>query len=229
MGISETAMRVSLTRLVADGKIVRTERGLYIAAREAHALFRRVDQWERKHTLAIKWRSGDWLAVHSGALSKADKTVWRHHHLALALCGFAQLRPGLHVRPNNLRGGVRAQASRLRELGLAANAMVFRLCDMEVPNEQETRALWNVSELVAADQNYINALEKGMENLDALALDAAVKETMLLGRSVIAHLIRDPVLPTELMPSETRERLFSLAAEYQARARLLWEKWLLRS
>ena len=44
MGISETAMRVSLTRLVADGKIVRTERGLYIAAREAHALFRRVDQ-----------------------------------------------------------------------------------------------------------------------------------------------------------------------------------------
>jgi len=225
MGISETTMRVGLTRLVAQGKIQRSQRGTYSVARDVRALHRTVDQWQSKHALAIPWRRRDWIAVHDGKLAKSDRVVRRHHALALALFGFKELQPGLHVRPNNLRGGVSMQSRRLREHGLAPEAIVFKASSLDPGDAEHAMNLWDIASLVAADDHCIQALERSAATLGTLPLDVAVKESLLLGRAVIAHLVRDPVLPVEMMPATSRDRLLTLAGEYQAAARKLWSNW----
>jgi phenylacetic acid degradation operon negative regulatory protein len=225
MGISETTVRVSLTRLVAKGKICRSQRGLYSLNRDTAALSRTVDQWQQKHALAMKWRPGDWVAVQDAGVPRTDKPMRRHHELSLSLNGFVELRTGLHIRPNNLKGGVKAQSVRLRELGLAPQALVFRLSTLEPQLEAEAMALWDVERLQRAHQGFIASLEESARQFRRVPLDVAVRESLLLGRSVIAHLVRDPVLPIELMAGASRERLLALARDYQHEARALWAEW----
>ncbi|THU05061.1 PaaX family transcriptional regulator [Lampropedia puyangensis] len=226
MDISETAMRVSLTRLSSQGKIHRGERGQYSLVRKNRPLPQTVDQWKHKHLNARPWRNGDWLAVHNGLVTKEDRTQWRHHLLALSLCGFAELRPHLFIRPNNLRGGISAQVRRLRQLGMAPDAVPFRLTQLETAFEEQARRLWNVDAMATVDQQYLDALEQSQAQLFNMPLDLAVRETMLLGRAAIAHLVRDPVLPAQLMPVQARERLFQLTSAYQEQAQKLWFAWL---
>jgi len=226
MDIPEITMRVALTRLVVQGKVQRSQRGLYsLAHHDARALHTTVNQWQHKHALAIAWRQRDWIAVHDGALAKSDRVTRRHHVLSLALFGFRELRPGLHVRPNNLKGGVHMQSKRLRALGLAPAAIVFKASHLSPEDEREATRLWDTASLVAADERCIAALERSMQAMQNMPLDRAVKESLLLGREVIAHLVRDPVLPAELMPRYSRDRLLALASTYQTRARTLWDSW----
>lgn len=51
-----------------------------------------------------------------------------------------------------------------------------------------------------------------------MPLPSAVRESLLLGRSAIAHLLRDPLLPEELMPSNSRLSLEQELRSYQQRA-----------
>eukprot|EP01036_Dinobryon_divergens_P012415 gene12415-16724_t len=53
MGIGESTLRVGLTRLAADGKIARGERGSYMLNRDGPALSRAVDDWRHKRAQAI--------------------------------------------------------------------------------------------------------------------------------------------------------------------------------
>jgi phenylacetic acid degradation operon negative regulatory protein len=62
--------------------------------------------------------------------------------------------------------------------------------------------------------------------LRALDPGAAARESLLLGRAVIGHLLRDPVLPTELMSPEPRIALVAAMKSYQTEARRLWRQWL---
>ena len=52
---------------------------------------------------------------------------------------------------------------------------------------------------------------------------------LLLGRTVIAHLIRDPLLPPELAASSERDSLTLEMQAYQGLARNLWRQWLAMS
>ncbi|THJ33484.1 PaaX family transcriptional regulator [Lampropedia aestuarii] len=225
MGISQATMRVGLTRLVTDGKIQRSQRGLYSLARDVRALHRTVDQWQNKHALAVAWRERDWIAVYDGNLSKSDRAVRRRHALSLALFGIKELRPGLHVRPNNLKGGIAVQSRRLRELGMARSAIVFKASAFEQQDQSQAMHLWDIEQLIRTDDAFIAALEQSTAALPHLPLGAAAKESLLLGRAVIAHLVRDPVLPIEMMPRTSRDKLLLLATQYQREARNLWSQW----
>ena len=76
------------------------------------------------------------------------------------------------------------------------------------------------------DQKYLEALENSLKAFDKMPLGEATKESLLLGRMVIAHLVRDPVLPPALMPPQPRVQLQKQMAAYQAKARRLWMTWL---
>ncbi|MDQ0045123.1 PaaX family transcriptional regulator C-terminal domain-containing protein [Variovorax boronicumulans] len=224
MGIGESTLRVGLTRLASDGKIERSERGSYALNRAGPALSRAVDGWRQHGAQAVAWRN-DWLAVHDAGVPRSDKTAWRHHGLALSLRGFAPLQTGLHIRPDNLRGGLAAEREQLQGLGLSSKALVFRLADMDEATQAAARKLWNVRALTAGYQRLQSGIERSEKRLDKLPLEAAVRESLLLGRAVIAHLIRDPLLPAELMSPAPRTALQTVTRRYQDKARKLWREW----
>jgi len=225
MGIEPAAIRVGLTRLAGQRKIVRGARGSYTLNRAGPALARDVDDWRRKGEQMVAWH-GHWLAVQDAGVPRADKTVWRRHSLALELRGLTAFQPGLQLRPDNLQGGVAAVRAQLLELGLAPQALVFRLDALDAAREAEARGLWDVATLQAEYRKLRRALEHSRQRLPKLALERAVRESLLLGRAVIASLIRDPLLPPELMPPRERLALLQTTQDYQSLALTLWRRWM---
>ncbi len=212
MGIGESTLRVALTRLASDGKIERSERGSYALNRAGPALSRTVDGWRQRGAQAVAWRQ-DWLAVHDAGVHRADKTAWRHHDLALSLRGFAPLQPDLHIRPDNLRGGLAAEREQLKSLGLSSTALVFRLADLDEATQVAARKLWNVRILAADYQRLQTGVERSEKRLHSQPLEVAVRESLL---------------PAELMPPAPRVALLAVTRRYQDKARKLWREWLTR-
>lgn len=225
MGVGASAIRVGLTRLAGQGKITRGARGSYRLNRSGPALARDVDHWEQKGSQTVAWR-GHWLAVQDAGVLRSDKTAWRRHSLALELRGLAAFRPGLQVRPDNLRGGVAAVRAQLLELGLSPQALVFRLDGLDPARQEEACRLWDVDALEAEYRRLHQALERSGRRLQNSKPDAAVRESLLLGRAVIHQLIRDPLLPPELMPGQTRLALAQAMKNYQRAALSLWRAWM---
>ncbi|MDM0110931.1 PaaX family transcriptional regulator [Variovorax sp. J22R133] len=224
VGIGEVSVRVGLTRLVKTGKVRRAGRGSYAIDNTGTALSRTVDDWQHKHTGIVDWR-GDWLAVHDGTVDRADKTTWRHHCLALALRGFATFQPQLHIRPNNLQGGVEAEREQLAALGLSVRSLVLRITDLDAARQAQACALWDVQKLNTEYRRLVSALERSGKRLRTLNTDAAARESLLLGRAVIGHLLRDPMLPPELMAPRERLALVDAMRRYQADALRIWRQW----
>ncbi|TFW09266.1 PaaX family transcriptional regulator [Oxalobacteraceae bacterium OM1] len=225
MGINESAVRVALTRLVAEGKVERAGRGAYRLNRAGPALSRAVDAWREKEAQRVAW-NGEWIAVHDAAVLRSDKTAWRHHQLALSLRGFMEFYPSLHIRPDNLAGGVAAETARLAELGLAPQALVFRLTDASAEVQAAARRLWDAGVYKAHYTALRDALRESRRRLADMALEDAVRETLLVGRTVIAQLVRDPLLPPELLSPRPRQTLLQETRAYQDKALGLWRKWL---
>lgn len=225
MGITPTAIRVGLTRLAGQGKIIHNARGSYALNRSGPALARDVDDWQHKGSQAVAWR-GRWLAVQDAGVPRSDKTAWRRHSLALELRGLVPFQPGLHVRPDNLRGGVTAVRTQLLELGLAPQALVFRMDGLDAARQAEACRLWDVDALLADYRRQHKALEQSGKRLPKIKLDAAVRESLLLGRAVISGLVRDPLLPQELMSSDAYAALVQRMKDYQREAVALWQTWM---
>lgn len=224
MGIGEAAVRVGLTRLVRSGKVVREGRGSYALHRSGPALLRAVDDWRSRHEQTVPW-AGDWLAVHDSTVLHSDKTVWRRHSLAFGLRGFAELQPALRLRPDNLAGGLAAERERLAALGLAPAALVFRLAGLDRERQRAAGALWDTAALARTYERLGAALERSRARLQLQGLEAACRESLLLGRAVIGHLLRDPLLPPALMSSDARSTLVAAMGRYQDEALLLWRRW----
>lgn len=229
MGLSETAVRVALNRLCEQGKLRQPARGVYAISPGARPLFGDVDAWRRKGAGMVAWR-GDWVAVHDSLVQRSDKTAWRRHCLALALRGFAPFAPGLHLRPDNLDGGIEALRARLPGLGLSPQATLFRLTDLDAARQAQARGLWKVDDLERQYAALAGALEAHTAQMrEDGVVDGVVntlRESLLLGREAIGLLVRDPLLPPELMALDARQVLMAAAARYQDAARRLWRNWI---
>jgi phenylacetic acid degradation operon negative regulatory protein len=222
--IGENAVRVSLSRLISSGKIERFERGLYRARLHPSDLAYTVDHWHRREELRVPWQ-GHWLAVQDAQTSRADKSVWRRHQRALGLRGFASLRTQLHIRPDNLCTSFDQFQAELESMGIAPGSCVMRIHQLDILHEAHARTLWNTRSLESAHKHWIDIVLGSQARLEHLPLAGAVRESLLLGRSAIAHLLRDPLLPEELMPSHTRQTLQTHLQHYQQQAVKLWLLW----
>lgn len=225
IGISESAIRVALNRLVEQGKISNHARGSYTMHSDGSALTRILDDWQHETVRPIKW-DRSWIAVQDAAVPRSDKTGWRRHNLALGLSGFRQLQTGLHVRPNNLAGNVESMRQQLEELGLSAQSMVFRLDRLDAQCQARALGLWEVATLTSEYQQIQQALHASAKALKKADLNNAVRESLLLGRAVIRRLVRDPLLPTEIVPARYRQGLTEDMKVYYNNARHYWNQWL---
>ncbi len=225
MGISDATMRVGLTRLASQGKITHSARGAYGLNRGGPALARDIDDWRRKGAQTVAWR-GRWLAVQDAGVPRSDKTAWRRHSLALQLRGLAPFQAGLHLRPDNLRGGVDAVRAQLLELGLAPQALVFCLDGLDAERSAQAHALWDVAAYRKDYRRLQRALQDSGQRLPAMGLADAARESLLLGRAVIAYLVRDPLLPPEWMADDARTALVQQMQAYQDAAVCVWRDFM---
>jgi phenylacetic acid degradation operon negative regulatory protein len=227
MGLSTPSVRVALTRLLGQDRIVKTGRGCYAVQLQGNSVHYEVQHWFEKESRMGPW-SGGWLVVHDGAVSRSDKTAWRHHLRALELNGFRALATGIAVRPDNLDGGAQAMRAALLRLGMAPASLVFSGSQFDADAAARMRGLWDVSALSAAYQSGLALIERSSARLARMQAEAAARETLLVGRAVIRSIVLDPLLPEAIQPGAPRRALIEATRAYQARARILWQEVLAR-
>jgi phenylacetic acid degradation operon negative regulatory protein len=225
LGHRETTMRVALTRLLAARKIRRESRGSYLLHHPGATLLGELRAWSREASDEVAWQ-GDWVAVHDAGVPRSDKTSWRRHHLALSLRGFAPLAAGLRIRPCNRAGGLQAERQRLADLGLSKQARVFLLSGLDARDAKVAAGLWPTKALEDGYRRLSQALAQHRRLLPRLPEEQALRETLLLGRTAMGRLARDPMLPAEMMAPRHRDKLVMEVRRYDEAGHALWSRWM---
>lgn len=223
-GIRGNSVRVAAARLLAAGQIARDERGAYRLGPKALPIGRRVRSWRDLDRRTRTW-SGAWLAA---LPARTSGRAWPPARRALSLLGFRALRAGLWVRPDNLTASVDEIRTELRSLGLAADSLVCGVRDLDPDHAQRARGLWDVAALRSEYRTLCAAIERGAERIAGLSSEEAMVESFLLGGTALRQLVRDPLLPDEICPSDERNALLAAMREYDRLGRLAWAELLKR-
>ncbi|WP_184717670.1 PaaX family transcriptional regulator [Caulobacter sp.] len=221
LGVGEGQMRVALTRLVQQQKLCKAERGLYGFHSAYQPMAEDVIGWLGRVSWMTPW-AGDWVAVVDPRIPTTDRTRLRRHQRALSLRGFRTWRPGFHLRPANLVGRAESLRLQLPQLGLAEGAEVIGVERLDAVQHTEVQALWAIDALRANYRRLIQALVESEPRLDQFAPEAAARESLLLGRAVIAEIMHDPLLPSELIGGGELLELVERMRLYQERGRRIW-------
>ncbi len=213
------AIRVATARLVREGVLESTERGVYTVGGGGAGLHRTVLSWANLEDTLKPW-TGEWLAVYLGNLKRTNKTTVRARERALQLKGFASIDPGLAVRPANLKASLPELLNDLRLLGLDASAGLYRIA--ESAGAAGFAALWDTDGLAALYQHHLDEIARSTRGIAELSPRAAAKETLLIGRAAIRDILRDPLLPAELVDSRLRRELVSRMKAYDRLGKSCW-------
>lgn len=219
-------IRVALARLLAAGRVERDERGCYRLGAAAAPVQSRVRGWRGLDGRSVPW-DGSWWAVHDAGVGRKGPAA-RRHERALRLLGFRRLRPGLCVRPANLREGTSGLREELRALGLADSALLFSLRELDADTDARARALYQPEKLRAGYRAALAELEASTARVAELPEAEAMRESFLLGGRAIQLLAQDPVLPVEILDPRERDALVRAMRDYDRRGRSCWAPLLAR-
>ncbi|HEY0878059.1 MAG TPA: PaaX family transcriptional regulator C-terminal domain-containing protein [Zeimonas sp.] len=229
-GIRENSVRVALARLAAQGMIEAVERGQYRLGPQAEGLARDVSTWRDVERRVRDW-DGGWIVVHVGALGRRDRSAVRARERALGLLGLRELDAGLFVRPDNLSGGVSEVRERLARLGLGAEAAVFVAHQLDDERGARAAKLWDAE---ALDRGYHETrvlleawLARWSVGVPALSLEAAARESFVLGNDAIRQLVFDPLLPAPLVDVDARRAFVEAVRRFDAVGHSIWRRFLL--
>jgi phenylacetic acid degradation operon negative regulatory protein len=223
--ISENNVRVTLARLRAAGMIDQDDRGQYRLAQGAAPVGKQVTSWRDVERRVRPW-DGGWIGVHTVAVRRSERRAHRHSDRALRFLGFERFDAGLHLRPDNLAGGVEAVRQQLYELGLDAKARVFGIHDLDATAEPLARCLWDTAVLRDGYRSSLAALKKSERRVATLPAHAALVESFLLGGRVIRQIVLDPLLPEPLVPTNERTALVEAMCRYDRTGRSCWSAFL---
>lgn len=223
MGYSEATIRVALTRLAQQGKVVKLERASYALDTTRHRLHLDVEHWRERVDWIVAWR-GDWVAVADGAVGRTDKARLKRHQRALLLRGFQKWKPGLYVRPDNLAGGVEALRRQLPELGLARGTELFRADGFDERQSAALLGVWNIPAMRRGREKLLSRVETSRRRLARIGTAAAARESLLVGRELIGQILRDPLLPPELVEGVDVRTLADVVSDYQRMSQAIWDR-----
>lgn len=216
--IDENRTRVALHRLRSKGVIESKVRGTYRVANDA--ITSEHLSWRNVLSRITTW-NGRWIAVYTGHLPRADKTIARRRDKATNLLGLRDLESGLLVRPNNLEGGVEAVRARLSAFGLETNAVVATLSDLG-EHEERARALWNDLKLDVLYREGIERIEQAMVALPAMPIEEAARQAFVTGGRSLHDIIHDPLLPAPLVDPALRESFVKAMVTFDDLGREIW-------
>lgn len=229
-GLPENTVRVALTRAAAAGLLVAPARGRYALGPAARPLADAVLAWKRLPERLVAWR-GDWLAVHVGAAGRSDRPALRARERAFGLLGLAEFERGLHLRPDNLAGGVEALRERLAALlpDGAAVGTVFVLGGLSAADATRAASLWDGAALDAGYREGTARLAAWLDAAPGLAPERAARESFELGGEAFRRLVFDPLLPAPLVDAEARARYLRTVERFDAAGQAIWHGFLARS
>jgi len=212
-GISQGTTRVALSRMVAAGELVPVDGHHELAG---HLLERQARQQLSRSPATKAW-DGDWTmaVVVSGPRSVEARAELRR---AMAARHMAELREGVWLRPDNLvetrtpgADVIDAQCQRFRSRPDDPTGLTGRLWPLDA---------WTAraDELRRELDAVVGSLESGYT--DALA------PGFVLSAAVLRHLLADPLLPDELLPSRwSGAELRHDYDRYDAAFKRLWRDW----
>ncbi|MCK1796232.1 PaaX domain-containing protein, C- domain protein [Streptomyces sp. XM4193] len=192
-GISDTALRVALTRMVASGDLQRADGTYELSAR---LLERQRRQDEAVSPRTREW-DGGWELV---AVTVAGRGATARAALRVRLAGLrlAELREGLWLRPANL----------LRPLPPDLDEVAARFDGTPQGDPADlVRSLWDLQEWA----------ERAAELTDRLAAAEGPAERFTLAAASVRHLLADPVLPEALLPPDWPAEALRSAFRYYRR------------
>jgi phenylacetic acid degradation operon negative regulatory protein len=226
-GLPGNSVRVALARAVAAGLLVAEQRGHYVLGPAARALADDVGRWRETRARLVDW-SGEWVGVHVGATRRSDRPALRSRERAFGLLGLAEFERGLHLRPNNLAGGVTTLRTRLQALlpERAEPGTVFAIRDLAAADEVRARTLWDGAALDAGYHEATAQLADWIDHANELPLDRAAREAFTLGNDAIRRLVFDPLLPAPLVDARARARFFSTVSRFDAAGQAIWRRFL---
>lgn len=222
--ISENSLRVTLARLSAAGLIEVAERGAYRLGPAALDLASEVATWRTLETRLRTWQGG-YIVVHSGALGRSDRAAMQQRERALQMLGFRPLERGLHIRPDNIEHDLDGVRQRLYKLGLDRDAAVFLASGLDPVREALVQHLWDGPALTHTYRQLRVELETWLSNADRLTLDAAARESFLLGGRSIHQLVFDPLLPAPFVDTGERHAFIQVVHHFDACGRAIWKRF----
>lgn len=175
--IKETTLRVALTRMVSAGDLVRSDDGYRLSGR---LLARQRRQDAALNPATRRW-DGTWLTVVVTAVG-ADARARAALRTALQHSRFGELREGVWLRPDNLE----------EDLPADADGRVRVLHSRDESSADLAATLWDLPGWAAT----------GYRLLDEMDTAADVPERFALAAAMVRHLLTDPVLPAELLPTD---------------------------
>jgi phenylacetic acid degradation operon negative regulatory protein len=223
--IAENSVRVAIVRLRAEGLLESPDRGEYRLGPSAQIVNDKIHGWRTVSTRTADW-DGTWVGVFTADLSRTDRPALRRRLRALRYLGFEELKPGLFVRPNNLRPGVEGIRAELFALGLDEGASVFRMADLGVDEEGRARSMWDIPRLERTYTELHGELHTSLDRLEELPLDDSVREAFLLGREGIRQVNLDPLLPDPLIDERKRSDMVETLQDYCDKGLNLWTRFL---
>jgi phenylacetic acid degradation operon negative regulatory protein len=218
-GMDPGAIRVATARLVRDRVLQSTARGVYTVGGGGAGLHRTVLSWTDLEATLKPW-TGEWLAVYLGRLKRTNKTRVRARERALQLKGFAKIDSGFAVRPANLRASLPELLEGLRLLGLDPSASLYRIA--ESAGDSGFGELWDTDGLARLYRHHIDEIARSTQDIAELSPRAAAKQTLLVGRAAIRDILRDPLLPAELVDARLRRELVSRMKRYDRLGKSCW-------
>lgn len=227
--LPENNVRVALARAVAAGQLTTPRRGAYALSAQSRPLADEVGRWRSLEDQIVEWR-GDWLAVHVGATGRSDRPALRARERAFGILGLAEFERGLHLRPDNLAGGVASLRERLAHLVPQGTELgtVFVLGGLAAADAQRAAALWDAAALNAHYRDGTARLSAWLENARALPLERAARESFELGHAAIRSLVFDPLLPAPLVDAAARSRFIKTVARFDDAGKAVWQRFLKR-
>jgi phenylacetic acid degradation operon negative regulatory protein len=223
MGIDGAAMRVALGRLCRDAIVQQVERGLYAIGPAGAALDRRARGWADAPQRVRAW-GGRWTIVLVDHLGRSDRAQVRRRERALSLYGFARASAGAWVRPDNLVAPLPDLVADLRAIGLDDDAIALGDSATLAEEDGAWRVLWPRDVLEAGYRFWTAEMAASLERLPAMSREAAARETLFLGQSVIRAINRDPLLPAALVDAGQREAMVAAMRHYDSAGKACWAR-----
>jgi len=189
-GIREPTLRVALTRMVSGGDLVRSDDGYRLSGR---LLARQRRQDDALNPATQDW-DGGWITAVVTAVGTDAKTRATLRG-ALRDNRFGELREGVWLRPDNLDA----------EMPAIARGRVRVLRAHDDNPAQLARQLWDLRDWS----------KTGHRLLGEMTAADDIPGRFVVAAAMVRHLLTDPVLPAELLPTDwPADRLRAAYSEF---------------
>jgi phenylacetic acid degradation operon negative regulatory protein len=176
-GIKETTLRVALTRMVSAGDLIRSADGYRLSDR---LLARQRRQDDAMRPQLRPW-SGLWTTLVVTSIGTDPRT---RAALRTTLHGrrFGELREGVWMRPDNLELDL--------DVELRARVRILQARD-DAPAELAGQ-LWDLPSWARTGRQLVSEMSRASD----------IPARFVVAAAIVRHLLTDPVLPAELLPTD---------------------------